>query len=302
MCKAKIKINTNKLYLSGEIMKFDQSIVEIITKRRSVRTYDTTKDVEQDKVTIIKDAMTVEKTEGFRFDIATFNELKTRKEKLGTYGFIKGAEMFMVGIISEDYGERKNQSINFGRTFERIILKATELGLGTCWMVSTFNRKQLTQRINIEDREHFAIVSPLGYSARKKSPIERIMRQIPKSDQRKPWNELFFLENLETPITKESTGEYSIALDMLRLSPSAANTQPWRIIKREDNYDLYVLKDKRGGRHIIDCNFNDAGIAMCHFELTTEELGLKGQWVEDKSRSDIIEHGFVYVSSWKISD
>ena len=283
-------------------MKFNKSIVDIITKRRSVRTYDSTKNVEQEKIELIKGAMAEEKTAGFRFDIVTFSELKPRKERLGTYGFIKGAGLFMVGIMNENSGDRKNQSINFGRTFERIILKATDLGLGTCWMVSTFNRKQLAQRINIEDHEHFAIVSPLGYSALKKRPIERIMRKIPKSDQRKPWKELFFLENLETPITKESTGEYSMALDMLRLSPSAANSQPWRIIKREDNYDLYVLKDKRGGRHLIDCNFNDAGIAMCHFELTTEELGLKGQWTEDKSREDIIELGFVYVSSWQISE
>ena len=280
-------------------MKFNKSIVEIITKRRSVRTYDASKDVEKEKIKIIKRAMVEERITGSRFDIATFSDLKSRKERLGTYGFIKGAELFMVGILNESYSDRKNQSINFGRTFEKIILKATDLGLGTCWMVSTFNRKQLTQRISLEDNEHFAIVSPLGYSALKKRLVERIMRQIPKSNQRKPWEKLFFLDDFKTPLARENTGEYSIALEMLRLSPSAANTQPWRIIKQNGEYDLYVIKDNRGERHAIDCNYNDVGIAMCHFELTAEELGLKGEWKIDPLKNNILEYGIEYVSTWK---
>ncbi len=280
-------------------MKFNQTIVEIITKRRSVRTYDTKKDVELDKIKIIQDAMNEEKTKSFRFDIATFGELKKRKERLGTYGFIKGAELFMVGIINEGSSDRKNQSINFGRTFERIILKVTDLGLGTCWMVSTFKRKQLAQKISLEDNEHFAIASPLGYSALKKRPIEKIMRRIPKSDQRKPWEDLFFLGDFTTPLVREDTGEYGIALEMLRLSPSAANTQPWRISKQNDGYDLYVMKDNRGERHAIDCNYNDVGIAMCHFELTAEELGLTGEWKMDSLKNNFLEYNLEYISTWK---
>lgn len=280
-------------------MKFNQSIVEIITKRRSVRTYDATKNIEMNKVKVIKETLIEERTAGFRFDVVSFYELKTRKERLGTYGFIKGAELFMVGIINDDYGDRKNKSIDFGRTFERIILKATDLGLGTCWMVSTFNRKQLGQKIILRDHEHFAIVSPLGYSALKKRPVERIMRQLPKSDQRKHWEELFFHNDFKTPLAREDTGEYRIALEMLRLSPSAANTQPWRIIKQNDGYDLYVIKDNRGERHVIDCNYNDAGIAMCHFELTAEEIGLSGEWKLDPLKNNARENKIEYVSTWK---
>ncbi|MHA1551579.1 MAG: nitroreductase family protein [Candidatus Heimdallarchaeaceae archaeon] len=280
-------------------MQFNKSIVEIITKRTSVRTYDATKSVEQEKIEIIKGDMVEERTAGFRFDIATFSELKPRKERLGTYGFIKGAGLFMVGIMNEDYGNRKNQSINFGRTFERLILKATDLMLGTCWMVSTFNRKTLSKKISLEDNEHFAIVSPLGYSALKKRPIERIMRQIPKSDKRKPWEELFFHNDFKTPLFREDTGEYRMALEMLRLSPSAANSQPWRIIKHNDGYDLYVIKDNRAERYVIDCNYNDVGIAMCHFELTAEEIGLSGKWKIDPLKNNDLENKMEYVSTWK---
>ncbi|MCK4973550.1 MAG: nitroreductase family protein, partial [Candidatus Heimdallarchaeota archaeon] len=239
------------------------------------------------------------RTAGFRFDIVTFSKLKSRKERLGTYGFIKGAGLFMVGIMNADYGDRKNQSINFGRTFERIILKATDLGLGTCWMVSTFNQKQLGQKISLEDHEHFAIVSPMGYSAPKKRPVERIMRRIPKSDQRKHWEKLFFHSDFKTPLAREDTGEYRMALEMLRLSPSAANSQPWRIIKHNDGYDLYVIKDNRAERHVIDCNYNDVGIAMCHFELTAEEIGLSGEWKIDSLKNNALKNKMEYVSTWK---
>ncbi|MHA1463981.1 MAG: nitroreductase family protein, partial [Candidatus Heimdallarchaeaceae archaeon] len=99
---------------------------------------------------------------------------------------------------------------------------------------------------------------------------------------------------------KDNASKYRLVLEMLRLSPSAANTQPWRIIKQNDGYDLYVIKDNRGERHVINCNYNDVGIAMCHFEMTAEELGLTGEWKIDPLKKNIIEYKLEYVSSWKI--
>jgi hypothetical protein len=50
---------------------------------------------------------------------------------------------------------------------------------------------------------------------------------------------------------------------------------------------------------LCDLQRLDMGIAMCHFELTTNELGLEGKWVvEDdlnKSPASLTE----YIASWE---
>jgi hypothetical protein len=49
---------------------------------------------------------------------------------------------------------------------------------------------------------------------------------------------------------------------------------------------------------IEDLQRVDLGIAMCHFELTTRELGLSGEWVVIESRDDQPGHGGEYLVSW----
>ena len=57
-------------------------------------------------------------------------------EKLGTYGIIKGASMYVgVTIPKEEYALEA-----LGYEFEQLVLYATSLGLGTCWLGGTFNR------------------------------------------------------------------------------------------------------------------------------------------------------------------
>ena len=42
---------------------------------------------------------------------------------------------------------------------------------------------------------------------------------------------------------------------------------------------------------------NDLGIAKCHFELASDELGLKGKWEEMKNISTPNE--WKYICTWK---
>ena len=277
---------------------FNKSVVDLIKIRRSVRTYDTTKKIEREKIDLLKDVLEERKTDNYRFELVEFHELKDKKEKLGTYGFIKGAFYFLIGIIREGSTDRKSLSLAFGQDFEKIILKATDLELGTCWMVSTYNKNQLMKKISLDENEHIVIVSPLGYSTNKRL-VEKFMRWVPKSNKRKPWRDLFFINNLETPLTEQKAKEYKVPLEMLRLAPSAANTQPWRVVKIKKNFDLYIVRDSRGDRHKIDCNINDAGIAMSHFELTANELGLKGRWEKDETFEKKTNDKIEYVSTWK---
>ena len=51
--------------------------------------------------------------------------------RLGTYGMIKNAKTFIVAIAKKSLGEDLMRAVDFGYDFEKIVLKATDLGLDT---------------------------------------------------------------------------------------------------------------------------------------------------------------------------
>ena len=59
-------------------------------------------------------------------------------KRLGTYGFIKGATGFIVGAVRQ----APNDLEDYGYLREQVILYATGLGLGTCWLGGTFTRSR----------------------------------------------------------------------------------------------------------------------------------------------------------------
>jgi len=82
---------------------------------------------------------------------------------------------------------------------------------------------------------------------------------------------------------------------MLRLSPSAANKQPWKVLKSNNHYDFYLNHTMKHAEDGYDIQMVDMGIAMCHFELTLRELGLEGHWEKrDLASTSSLE----YVMSW----
>ena len=71
------------------------------------------------------------------------------------------------------------------------------------------------------------------------------------------------------------------------MAPSATNKQPWRIVRRGDDWHFYLVRTKGYGKgspwfkllRIADLQRVDLGIAMCHFELVARESGRDGRWV-----------------------
>lgn len=277
-------------------MKSNASVMEIIKKRRSVRTY-AKKAVEQEKRDIIKKEMENIKGKNYRFEIIDFN--LQEGTKLGTYGIIKGASTFIIGILDKKSTYDKHTAVDFGYSFEEIVLKSTDLGLGTCWMAGTFNSKDIMKIISLKDTEQVVMVSPIGYGDKIRG-VEKLTRFVAKSDKRKPWEELFFYQDFNTPLSRDEAGEYGEVLDMVRLAPSAGNKQPWRILKTNTSYDIYTARtsfsEKEGQK--INVTYNDIGIAKAHFEYSAKEKGLKGYWVENKNDNSK-EEKFTYVCSWQ---
>ncbi len=171
--------------------------------------------------------------------------------KPSTYGMIKGAvDFFLLGI-----GDDEASALTAGFRFEQVVLKAWQLGLGTCWIAATFKGSTFDDGLTWRDGEKLKVICPVGVPA-KQSMMERITRLSLGSKNRKPFGELFYDEDFKHPLSVES--RFGVALEMMRLAPSSTNSQPWRALVAGDTVHFYYKP--KSDASVLDC-----GIGMCHF-------------------------------------
>jgi len=221
---------------------------------------------------------------------------------LGTYGFIRDASGFVVGAV-ESKAQRNLE--DFGYLMEKVILRATAMGLGTCWLGGTFTKSSFGQKAAVQEGELVPAVAAVGNPAHGLRWIERMVRHQASSERRLPWESLFFKDSFSRSLSKSEAGDYCLALEMVRLAPSASNKQPWRVVKSGETWHFY-LKRTPGYREsmlvrlftVSDLQRIDMGIAMCHFELSLRENGLAGTWWQLQPKPVYDSHGSEYVASW----
>lgn len=272
-------------------------VEQTVKKRYSVRTYQEKKPItEEDKEKLMTYANALSNPFGVHVSfhlLETTEELNT--QKLGTYGVIKGADTFLGATVPA--GQFSLEAV--GYDFERLMLYATHLGIGTCWLAATINRSAFAAAIGVKDNELFPAVSPIGYAAERKSMTESLFRKTLKSDQRKDRNELFFLGDFSTPLREKDAEGYAFPLEMLRLAPSARNQQPWRVVQSNGVYHFYAEADwneKEENRIVIQRV--DVGIGASHFHLAALEKGLSGKFEKLNDVNIAAPKELQYIFSW----
>ncbi len=290
-------------------MEFNKSAIDLMKTRKSIRSYKSDKPGPEDQKKIInhinKDHKTIFNSK-LRFEFIHVSGLDSGDLKNpGTYGIINGAKYFIAGIIDENR-KRQYSLIDFGYVFEKIILFITDLGLGTCWLGGTFNKKGFSKRITLKENEIIPGVSPVGIKSEKRHFKGSFVRALAGSSNRKAWDKLFFSGSFLNPLEESDCGPYRETLEMVRIAPSASNLQPWRIIKERDKnvFHFFIYRSKFYQRSLLYSNLKyvDIGITLCHFELAAAELNLKGKWgVQDGIRENKdynIPSNVDYVISW----
>jgi len=277
-----------------------KNAIEQIKKRRSIRTYDDTP-IEKEKIEELKDFL-LQNVKGpfgntVRFEVVDASEAeKDELKKLGTYGNIRGARIFLAGTVRK--GTRSME--DFGYCMENLILKATELGIGTCWLGGSLNRSTFADKLKTNADEVIPAITPLGYAADKRWIMDRVIRTMSKGSARKHFGVIFFNADWNTPLEQVVCGQYSEVLEAIRLAPSASNKQPWRILKEKDKniFHFYLKENKIYNNALKDIKIQnlDMGIAMCHLEMSVAELGLKGSW--QPMKQTIGSKDLEYITSW----
>mgnify|MGYP000876370055 CR=1 FL=1 len=186
---------------------------------------------------------------------------------VGSIGKIQGAGAVVVFIADKSHPQWQAAAGYLG---EGIILHATSLGLGTCWVAGTYKRSEARRRIALSVSESIVAVTPLGRPAAAESAGAQVIRAVAGSHKRKP---------LETLTRGVAADQWRLgcreALEAARLAPSAANRQPWqfgvmpdRVVVRASGPDLMPVVPNR-----LDC-----GIVMLHLEVGARAHGLEGSW------------------------
>lgn len=249
--------------------------IQTIQKRKSVRTYEK-KDIDEKVRKNLEEYIS-----GIRnpFDIPV--ELKLldgNKDQLSS-NVISGADLWLAGKVSTG----KNADVAYGYTFEKAILYATDLGLGTVWLASTFDHPAFEKAMHLSNQEIVPAVSPIGYAAAKRSVKESVMRKGMKSDSRDDFQELFYRNDFTHALSENDAGKWKELLECVQWAPSATNKQPWRLIVSEDDknvyfYEKHTRKPLKGAA--IDIQKVDMGIALCHFEIAADEKNMKGHVIQ----------------------
>ncbi len=264
---------------------FEKSVAELIRQRSSCRSY-RNEPVNGSARNAMESFLNMPHARPFnsdiRFKLAVAEEDDSSALKgLGTYGIIRNPQAFIIGAVRSSVRSLED----YGYVTEKLILRAADLGLGSCWLGGSFRKSRFASSISASKNETVPAVVSIGYPAPGKTGLDRIMRISAGSDNRKPWEELFFDGSFDAPLAREATGAYHEPLEMLRLAPSASNRQPWRIV-REVNSGTFHFYLERSRAYTInlkllglaDLQRVDMGIAMCHFELTALENKLTGTW------------------------
>ena len=277
-------------------MNLEFAVEQTVRARRSVRTFEhkALSTADKEKVLAYMQAL----SNPFNKDVIiriTESSTAAGGERLGTYGMINGAKCYIGAIVTDEALALEA----LGYSFEKLVLYATSLGLGTCWLGGTFNRSKFAQIMGVKENQMLPIVSPIGYPANQKRFMETIVRATAHSDRRKDWSELFFENDFATPLAQSQAGDYGFALEMLRLAPSASNQQPWRVVKKANAFHFYEAKAKRNESMLgFDIQRVDLGIAACHFHLAAQERDLQGK-IEYLQETGIqVPENTVYRFSW----
>jgi hypothetical protein len=220
--------------------------MEAINVRSSRRTYLETP-IAKDKEKKLTDMINLVNEQGNLCMKLIQNEPTAFGKLSKSYGMFKGVKNYILLIGKTE----PNVKEKLGYYGEKLVLLATQLELGTCWVGGTFDRS--IGATYIQAGETFCGVITIGHVETDKSWKEKL---ISKATHRKTKaiSEMMKAEG-EVP-------EWFLeGMKAVQKAPSAVNAQPVIFTYQKGAVSAYVASEKYGHEKV------DLGIAKLHFEI-----------------------------------
>ncbi|MCG9969426.1 nitroreductase family protein [Pelotomaculum terephthalicicum JT] len=157
--------------------------LDVIKKRYSVRSYKPDQ-VEQEKLHIILEAARLAPTaanrQAFKIIVADTNGRKEELKKIYNRDWFVEAPLILgvCAIPGENWvrSDKKNYSdVDAAIVMDHIILTATDLGLGTCW-IGAFNLQAARHVLALDDTLEPIAFTPVGYA--RDTNIKKIRKSL----------------------------------------------------------------------------------------------------------------------------
>jgi hypothetical protein len=187
-----------------------------------------------------------------------------------SYGLIGGTPS-LIALVGNTGDPELLRKIGYYGEF--IVLECESLGLGTCWIRGTYDRKACLKSIHMRDRDDLICVLAVGSVAQNKNAKELLVSIVNGGKQ--SFDELL-TEKDSNPPSWVADG-----IEAARLAPSAANGKPIGYRYRDNQLTAFIVKKNHGAEEI------DLGISMAHFELGALHGRKEGIWVK-------VENGYSF--------
>jgi hypothetical protein len=271
------------------------NITDVIKKRKSTRTFSQSAlnpDDRKNLESFITGNCTGLQNENINFKI--IEKKNSNNQMKLDYGMIQGHNTYILGASKSSCESR----VNYGYLMEKIVLKATEMDISTCW-IGIFDKAYFND-FHIENGFEIPGIVIVGYSEERQTLLDKFVRFSVSASKRNSWDKLFFNYSGKTALDPVTVNQYYDSLEMVRIAPSSGNTQPWRVFFDETVNEFHFFKKsiikkyEFGGLHDIDL-----GIALSHFELTSIQNGLSGTWFKHDTGNVRSDDELQYIMSWK---
>lgn len=195
------------------------------------------------------------------------------KNIAGYNGYMIEAPNYVV-ILSD---VKKGYMENSGYVGERLILKARDLEIDSCWI--TFKDSDaIKEKLEISSGKEVTSIIALGYENDKNTKSKR-------GSDRLSVEKIVYMNEWGQNATATELEERGLldAFSYARMAPSTLNRQPWRFIIDGGNIILAVKKDDFTSDYEKSI---DAGIAMLYFGLIIDTTILDSKWSLDNINKD----------------
>ncbi|MBR6231007.1 MAG: hypothetical protein IKR00_03630 [Lachnospiraceae bacterium] len=209
---------------------------------------------------------------GLHFQLFSSNEQAKPAVKMAAAMF-SGPVYTFAALVG---GEDPLSSEKVGYYGQRLVLYATQLGLGTCWVAGTYDKKSIT--VDVPEGERLWDGVPIGYATEKIPLKQKTIRKMIRRSDRK------LKQFLEADIEYDAAPEWiKKGVEAVLLGPSAVNQQPVNIVYKDGKVSARIWKKGNGLEH------NDLGIAKKQFEAGAAYAGVNGHFLPGDGAEFIID-------------
>jgi nitroreductase len=168
--------------------------MDVIAERKSIRGY-ADKPVEEEKLSKVLETARLAPSWANK-QCCRYIVVKDRvkiQELSGRFGWLKQAPVIVVACADpKDSGDRNGMKyflVDVGIAMQQLVLMATNLGLGTCW-IGAFDEPKVKKTLQVPENIKIVAMTPLGYPAEKEGISSKLLKAAIGSSKRKPLEEI----------------------------------------------------------------------------------------------------------------